>query len=97
MSELAYADGDLNVFVGDMKRAGIEVEHFKSAKSTWEGPAVKTENFQELTRKTVVRLGIEIVGDATYAHPIRAGKIIAADRPARAKLENTHRTMGGLG
>lgn len=89
---LKYDNASCNQFVEDMKRAGIEVEHYYG-RFYWTGPAVRTDETgwpksQDVYRATRVSLQRDSMGLGFILYPRESGNLIdgsAPSEPAKPK------------
>lgn len=72
---MKYDNKTCNKFVEDMKKAGLEIEHYHG-RFFWEGPAVRVDDIQDAMSNTKVELQWDHMGLSFIVYPKQSGKLI---------------------
>lgn len=70
---MKYTNKDCIRFVKDMKKAGLEVRHYRG-RFFWEGPAVEVDSLQDAMQATKVRVQYDNMGLGFIVYPVASDK-----------------------
>jgi hypothetical protein len=73
-----YGRDDICKFMKDMKRAGLKIEYYKG-RFFWHGPAVITDDIQNVMSNTKVRCQYDSMGFDFVVYPKVSLKLINAE------------------